>query len=216
MKRMMMAAAAVLLSAMSVMAQSESVSVSDFSINAGEQTKVDFNLTNPTNKYCALQFDLFLPTGITIPTSARTGLLLVSLNNDEETGRTVDHTAAVDKAANGSYRFVISSMTNKEFYESAGAIGTITLECDADVAAGTYEGSLENVIVVKADETKVTLDKATFNVTVVNTTGIKGVSMDSPTDVFDVKGNKVKSNATTLNGLQKGVYIVNGQKVVVK
>jgi hypothetical protein len=31
-----------------------------------------------------------------------------------------------------------------------------------------------------------------------------------------MQGNKVRSNATTLKGLAKGMYIVNGTKMVVK
>ena len=31
-----------------------------------------------------------------------------------------------------------------------------------------------------------------------------------------MQGNKVRSKATTLSGLPKGIYIVNGRKVIVK
>ena len=50
-----------------------------------------------------------------------------------------------------------------------------------------------------------------------DTTGIDGVEsreMD-PTDIYTVGGKLVKKNATTLNGLPKGVYIVNGQKIII-
>ena len=46
--------------------------------------------------------------------------------------------------------------------------------------------------------------------------GIDTISADHPVDVYNVQGRKVRSNATTLKGLPKGVYIVNGRKVVVK
>ena len=46
--------------------------------------------------------------------------------------------------------------------------------------------------------------------------GIGTLSVDHPVDVYNVQGRKVRSNATTLKGLPKGVYIVNGRKVVVK
>ncbi len=47
-------------------------------------------------------------------------------------------------------------------------------------------------------------------------TGINEMQFDKPVDVYDLQGNKVRSNTTDLNGLQKGVYIVNGKKVIVK
>lgn len=47
--------------------------------------------------------------------------------------------------------------------------------------------------------------------------GIKGVKAESgnqPQDVYDLRGNKVRSKAASLDGLPQGVYIVNGKKVV--
>ena len=35
-------------------------------------------------------------------------------------------------------------------------------------------------------------------------------------DVYDLQDNKVRHQTTTLNGLRKGIYIINGSKVVVK
>jgi|GEM_PF-3155682 len=51
--------------------------------------------------------------------------------------------------------------------------------------------------------------------------GIEGVTIDgallaSPKNIYSVSGTLVKQNATTLEGLQKGIYIVNGKKVLVK
>ncbi len=48
-------------------------------------------------------------------------------------------------------------------------------------------------------------------------TAIDKVTSDGETfDVYTLGGVKVRENATGLNGLQKGIYIVNGKKVVVK
>ncbi len=48
-------------------------------------------------------------------------------------------------------------------------------------------------------------------------TAIDKVTTDGETfDVYTLGGVKVRENATNLNGLQKGIYIVNGKKVVVK
>ena len=35
-------------------------------------------------------------------------------------------------------------------------------------------------------------------------------------DIYNLQGQKVRSNATSLKGLPKGIYIINGSKVVVK
>lgn len=48
-------------------------------------------------------------------------------------------------------------------------------------------------------------------------TAIDKVTTDGETfDIYTLGGVKVRENATGLNGLQKGIYIVNGKKVVVK
>lgn len=48
-------------------------------------------------------------------------------------------------------------------------------------------------------------------------TGIDAVTNDAETfDVYNLQGVMVRQNVNTLNGLQKGIYIVNGKKVSVK
>lgn len=50
-------------------------------------------------------------------------------------------------------------------------------------------------------------------------TGITDVNVVTPVingDVYSINGVKVRENANTLNGLAKGIYIMNGKKYVVK
>ena len=50
-------------------------------------------------------------------------------------------------------------------------------------------------------------------------TGVENISADnasSSANVYSVDGRMVKGNATSLEGLQHGVYIMNGKKIVVK
>ena len=49
-------------------------------------------------------------------------------------------------------------------------------------------------------------------------TGISGVTKaeDEPFDIYNLQGQKVKSKATSLEGLTRGIYIINGKKVAVK
>ena len=49
-----------------------------------------------------------------------------------------------------------------------------------------------------------------------SSTGINGVELTDgePFDVFNLSGQKVKSNATSLEGLPRGIYIVKGKKVI--
>ena len=42
------------------------------------------------------------------------------------------------------------------------------------------------------------------------------IAKGEPFDVFTVDGVAVRRNVTNVNGLKAGVYVVNGQKVVIK
>ena len=52
--------------------------------------------------------------------------------------------------------------------------------------------------------------------TINKATGIGIIRFESEVDVFDLRGNKVASKVKSLKGLPKGVYIVNGKKVIKK
>ncbi len=52
--------------------------------------------------------------------------------------------------------------------------------------------------------------------TVIEATGMTTASVENPVDVYTTQGHKVRTKTTTLEGLPKGLYIVNGRKVVVK
>ena len=50
----------------------------------------------------------------------------------------------------------------------------------------------------------------------VEASGINLLRQDKAVDVYTLQGNKVRTNATSICGLPKGVYIINGKKVVLK
>jgi len=88
----------------------------------------------------------------------------------------------------------------------------ITTNATSSSEPGTYE-----IVVSDASATNydVTYVKGTLTITP-NETDIREISADSPVDVYNMQGNKVRSKATTLSGLPKGIFIVNGRKVIVK
>ncbi len=52
--------------------------------------------------------------------------------------------------------------------------------------------------------------------TVTVPSGIASLVLSAPADVYSLTGRKLRSQATSLQGLPRGVYVVNGRKVVVK
>ena len=88
---------------------------------------------------------------------------------------------------------------------------TATTEATEDSPVGTY------AIVVSGGEAKnYELNYQNGVLTIIESTGIGEISVTSPADVYTLQGHKVRTKATTLEGLPKGVYIVKGNKVVVK
>jgi len=212
MKKLMILAAVCLLSAMNSMAQDQ-LFINNFSITAGgDKQSVSINLTNST-AYSAFQFDLTLPTGMSIALNKK-GKLDVTLNED----RMEDHTMTVEKLDNGDYRFVAFSLSNAPFYETSGELVKIKVEAASDMAGGEVSGKLHSINFTEPNETGHTLSDAAFTVTVSGGTGINEIEMsnDKPATIYDLKGNIIRKNATSTEGLSKGVYIIDNKKVIVK
>ena len=49
-----------------------------------------------------------------------------------------------------------------------------------------------------------------------NDVAVKSLTNEGTFDVYDIYGKKILSAATSLAGLRKGVYVVNGRKVIVR
>ncbi len=88
--------------------------------------------------------------------------------------------------------------------------------------SSVFEGVDKNTCVLYVPEGCVEAYKAApvwgefANILVIGTSSISGVLFDSgkQQDIYSLDGRKVKSNATSAEGLPKGVYIINGKKVL--
>ena len=49
-----------------------------------------------------------------------------------------------------------------------------------------------------------------------NDVAVRSLTIEETFDVYDIYGKKILSGATSLTGLRKGVYVVNGRKVIVQ
>ena len=141
-------------------------------------------------RYTAFQFDLTLPEGAEVTLA-------------QLTGRQNGHQLAYNKIGNNTYRFVAFSVTGHSFKESEGALVNILAgNPDAETIVAS------NIRMVTAEGTTRYFDD---------------VAAAMPTDIAEVltrSGNE--SDAIyNLNGMRverpgKGVYIVNGKKVIIK
>lgn len=205
MKKLMILAVS-LLSAMNMMAQTVELSIGDFDIKAGEKATVSLNLTNSVDNICAFQCEVVFPKGMSIALNKKSKPD-VKLNED----RIDDHTLTVSQLESGAYKFLCYSNTNAPFYENSGEIVSIVVEADASYSGASLTGTVQNQVITDVDAKQYSPADATF-------TGIKQMELsnDKPATIYDLKGNIVRKNATTTNGLRSGVYIINNKKVIVK
>ncbi len=88
---------------------------------------------------------------------------------------------------------------------------TATTTATKDSPVGEYE-----IVVSGGEAQNYELSYQNGVLTVTELTGIATISVTQPVNVYNIQGRLVRSKATSLEGLSSGVYIVNGQKVVVK
>ena len=89
------------------------------------------------------------------------------------------------------------------------------------MSVGTYSLDVENVRFVTANAFEETMldNEVSFEVKEGQITESAAIMIQSPcwpADIYDTHGRLVREQATSLNGLSRGVYIVNKQKVVVE
>ena len=83
-------------------------------------------------------------------------------------------------------------------------------------ATSTSEPGEYDIIVSGAEAQNYSISYVAGKLTITESDGIRMISSEHPVSVFDIQGHKVRSNVTSLEGLPKGVYIINGRKVVIK
>ena len=195
---------------LTAVAQSQTkLTVDDFTIKAGETKTLTVNLENPDMTVTLVQFDLELSEGLSVAKDgddylmdlARTTYKKHSLDYNPENGR-----------------ILLSSSSNKTLSGTSGAIITIDITATPTFETGTI--TLKNIEIVSPDNTaeNPVFSKPDNVVITIGTSGITSMTMNNEYqgNVYTLQGVKVAENATSLDNLEKGIYIINGRKVVKK
>ena len=186
MKKRITIAIALFLAVVNYIAAENRVSMMDFSIAAGETKEVSVFLDNET-QYVAFQFDLYLPTGI-------------SLAGYEVNGERVPASTEVSMAQqeDGSYRFLAAAMAMEPIVGNNGGIITLKLKASANVVTGNRPGSLRSVKLSKEDGSGQTAFEVSFTVKVLEPSIVTAKSYtreygeENPTFEYDVKGGELE------------------------
>lgn len=172
------------------------VSLSDIKVNENGDGELMVNLISKDRNYTGLQFDLYLPEGI-----------LLNTETAEATDR--HHSVWAKKLANGYYRVICSSMMNDELSE--GAVIRLQVKTASNMQ-GTYNVLAGNVVLSETNAQRHEAANAGAQLVIGNeATGIDQISTLNShiSNLYDMQGRRV-------NAVKKGVYVVNGKKVVVR
>jgi hypothetical protein len=88
---------------------------------------------------------------------------------------------------------------------------TATTSATKDSPVGEYE-----IVVSGGEAQNYDLKYENGILTIVEPTGISEIFISYPVDIYTLQGRKVRTKATTLDGLPVGIYIINGKKITVK
>ena len=195
------------------------LTASDVSIQAGQTATLNITLSDEGPSYNAFVFDLLLPEGISIATSAEDGQYIATYNSERAKGSDYQLLIANHKAH--SYRVLGFNQTNESF-GSKGVLLTITLQAATDITNGNATGTLvtdftdqeygSSVLGFVATDNYWTygFPQASFTVSMTNDTGIHDLQADdAEANTYNLMGQRVQH-------ADKGVFIKNGKKIIKK
>ncbi len=162
-------------------------------LEAGDtQCGFDVKLSNASD-YVALQCDVLLPAGVGI--------------DDIRVTSGSDHSVVFREMSDGAVRIAVTSLTNEAFASDNLLDVAVSADRQADIHITNAYAVTRGGVMVKAADASLTH----------GTTGIQPAGMEAiSTEIYDLNGRVVKENATSTEGLQKGIYLMNGKKIVVK
>ena len=166
------------------------------------------NATN--NSIMGFQFDLALPTGVTVPKD-EDGIYQIELSGDRTNSR--KHTVASSLQSNGAIRVVCYSNNNNTFSGQDGTVLAVRLKAGKGVAVGEYPIYLRDVVMTTPTMNNYNVSEVVSKLIVEDYK--KGdVNGDKTVNVVDVAGvvNLILGNNIT--GLNKKAADINGDNIV--
>ena len=164
-----------------------SLTISPFTINAGETIEVIAMMDSPYDDLCQAQFDIVLPEGITIPTkNGRYYVLGVPDGVIEYDGSSYSHEIRAAQQEDGAVKVVCISGSNARFISKSGGLVRIRLQADKNLSNGEYVMQLKNIEFTRDNITKETASDSTTTITV-DRVPLKGdINEDGQVTIADV------------------------------
>lgn len=183
-------------------------SVENAAVAPGSSAKVSVNLANTdaTIDMFQINIDENVPEGLTIETEAGTW----NFAADRYEGPASNFSFKKNKRQK-AYVAALTNISEDKYYITGndGEIFNFTVTADAGMAEGEVTLNVTKVVVLDGtNELTASFDAIKINVT--TDTGIESVSVENNAPVYNLAGMLMNGN------LQKGIYVQNGKKYIVK
>ncbi len=197
-------------------AVADRILASEVHILQGKKEKLEIELLNGVGNYTAQQFDLTLPPGVTIAKNAA-GEYDCQMTTRYDSHQLYIMPLAESFYEGNTYRIVCASYSLKDISQRTGALLKLHLVAEEDLPDETHTGRVHHIVFADKEAHAYELPNANFEVSIGNQTGIDEVSTPrKAANIYNLQGLLVRTQATSLEGLQPGIYIMNGRKYVVK
>ncbi len=186
MKKRLMMIATLAMAICNIGMAEDRVTISDFSISAGETKSINITLDNDAT-YVSFQFDLYLPEGITVEAYSADRSRL-----PEST------TLSMAQQVDGAYRFISAAMNGEAIKGTSGSIVSLTIKGSADLSHGIKTGYFRDVELSKSDATGPTYAEMSFPITVVEPSIVTAKSysreygQENPEFEYEVEGGALE------------------------
>ena len=201
-----------LLVGMSALAD-DGIKVNPLTIAQGETANLEIMFESAEAKYVGYQFDVNVEG------------LDFDIDLDEEEGYEAgnalakSHTIAAS-VVEDSYRFICTSLKNATIKAGSNVLMTISLKAGAGLEAGTYKVKIYN-IEFSDGKSKFAFAPVEASVIVTVPTAIKNLTpslSQGEGEIYNLQGQRIFTphRGGDGGGLQKGINIVDGSKVMVK
>ena len=179
---------------------------------AENEYQLTLALDNKGMKYSGFQFDMLLPEGVQVKKDA--------FNNNEvrlsDTRQAANALFMSNMIADHTFRVLGASATGDIYSGTTGDFIKLLLVAEEGMNAEDAVITINNMVLAK-DGRGVSPQAVTANLPIGETTSISNIEQGEFVNVYDLKGFCLKYHVTiqqALKNLPKGVYIINGKKVV--
>lgn len=181
-------------------------------IATGEGWQVNVQLDNK-HPYIACMMDFILPDGVTV--SGGEEAIAPAVRTE------TTHLWAGSATGTNGYRVVGYSTDNLAMADTLGTLFSFTLTADAPLEGDTFPLQAGNIRFVSTNGQEAAFSDVQTMLSVSPdairpTVAVPASGIVWPADIYDLQGRLLRRQAHTLQGLGKGIYIINRRKVAVE